>query len=81
MSPDISSLVLYVACNVIVPVHMTRCALQPVREKEIGTTISSINQNTTRNVLSLYCVCVLCFLHSFVGAVTKLCFKAIVRFL
>ena len=36
LGADISSLVFYVASYAIVLVHMTRCALQPVREKEIA---------------------------------------------
>ena len=58
MAQDTSFLVHYVLSNEIVPVRMTICAVLPVRGKEIGTTISSINQNTTRNVLSRNCVCI-----------------------
>ena len=71
MAQDTSFLVLYVLCNEIVPVRMTICAVLPVQGKEIGTTISSINQNTTRIVLTCNCVCVLCFPYSLDAAVTK----------
>ena len=81
MAQDTSFLVLYVLCNEIVPVRMTICAVLPVRGKEIGTTISSINENTTRNVLSVYCVCIV--FSSFTGFCCneiQICFIHICKF-
>ena len=58
MAQDTSFLALYVLCNAISLVRMTICAVLPVQGKEIGTVNNKLNRNTTRNVLSLNCACI-----------------------